>query len=75
LPLEAALVEWRQNWELDDEQVELLRSLYETRLSSAESMVAARSADQEAILRLCESDGSDIAAVREILKRLGIALD
>jgi hypothetical protein len=75
LPLEAALVEWQRNWELDDEQVELLRSLYETRLSSAESVVAARSADQEAVSRLCESAGSDVAPVREIFKRSGIALD
>jgi hypothetical protein len=75
LSLDAALLEWQQNFELDDEEVRVLRSLYETRVSSTEPMAAARSADQQAVLRLCESAGSDIAPVREVLRRLGIALD
>ena len=95
LPLAVALVEWRKHFSLNDDEVAVLLSLYQSRLSSKEPMVRALPKDRDAILRRCEgslpaswwgvptltaareaipaSDG--IAAVRQALASVGIALD
>jgi hypothetical protein len=81
LPLEVAVMEWREDCALDDEGVAVLRSLYDRRRVSSETMIHMHPWERDVFLRghdrtnpVQESDDPDLSAARETLASIGIAL-
>jgi hypothetical protein len=60
------------NFELEDEDVVVLRSLYQRRLASTQTMIPVEPSERETILR--GGEVSDLSAAREALSSVGIDL-
>jgi hypothetical protein len=72
LPLTVAIIEWRNEFDLNDEEAAVLRSLYERRVASNEATVSVTARDREVLTRNRDSAGT--LAARDALAHVGIAL-
>ena len=81
LPLDVALLEWQNQCSLEDEDVAVLRFLYQRRLGSTEAMIPVEPWERTTIMRSCEvsapaagRDDPGLLAARDVLASIGIAL-
>jgi len=72
LPLNVALIEWRHEFDLNDEDVSVLQSLYLRRISSTDAMIPVEPWEREAFTRSRDTTG--LLAARNALACIGIAL-
>jgi hypothetical protein len=81
LPLNVALMEWQIEYDLKDEDVAVLRSLYQRRLGSTEAMIPVEPWERETIIRSCgvstaaaRRDDPGLSAARAALASVGMNL-
>jgi hypothetical protein len=81
LPLDVALIEWQNDCDLNDEEVAVLRSLYQRRLASTGALIpveprewAAMMRDREVSTPAARRDDLGISAARGALASVGILL-
>jgi hypothetical protein len=81
LPLEVALVEWKDYFDLDAEGVAVLRSLYQRRLAATEAVISVEPWERAFFTQACEAstpaalrDDPGLSAARDALASVGVAL-
>jgi hypothetical protein len=74
LPVDVAVLEWQGQFDLDDEGVGVLRSLYQRRLASTQPMIPVEPWERETIMRGCARDDLGPSAARDALASIGIVL-
>jgi hypothetical protein len=72
LPLDVALVEWQNEFDLADDDLPVLHALYQRRIASTEAMIAVEPWEREAFTR--QGDISGLMAARDALANVGITL-
>jgi hypothetical protein len=72
LPLNVALIEWRDQFSLHDEYVAVLRSLYQRRIASTEAIIPVKTREREVFIR--HRDTSGLLAAQAALANVGIDL-
>jgi len=74
LPLDVAVIEWQEEFDLNDEGVAVLRSLYQRRSASMQAVIPVEPWEREVITRGQARDDPGLSAARDALGSIGIAL-